>query len=133
MPVLTTEASDAAEAAQALRMRDARLVVCFCAAWCDTCGEFRQTFERLAKADPDARYLWVDIEDDAAMIGDIDVENFPTLAVYRGGAPLFYGVTLPQEGVVARTLASVSSAARASSEIPPAVERFSQALLARAS
>jgi thioredoxin reductase (NADPH) len=131
MPVLTTDASDAAEAAQALRTRDARLVVCFCAAWCDTCGEFRQTFDRLADADPDARYLWVDIEDDAALIGDLDVENFPTLAVYRGGTPLFHGVSLPQEGVVARTLSSVSSATRASSDIPPAIDRFAQALLAR--
>jgi thioredoxin reductase (NADPH) len=129
MPVLTTE--NTAEPAQALRTHDARLVVCFCAAWCDTCGEFRQTFERLAQADAHAHYLWVDIEDDASLIGDLDVENFPTLAVYRGGTPLFYGVSLPQEGVVARTLASVASAPRASSDIPPAIDRFAQALLAR--
>src|SRR4051812_6804300 len=121
MPVLTTATSDAAEVARALGRDNSRLVVCLCAAWCDTCGDFRTTFERLADADSNARYLWVDIEDDAAVIGDIDVENFPTLAVYRDGAPVFYGVTLPQEGVVARTIASVSSAHSPASEIPDPV------------
>jgi len=83
------------------------LVVCLCAAWCDTCGEFRDTFERLHKHF-DGKFVWLDIEDDAALVGDVDVENFPTLAVFRSGTPVFFGVTLPQEGVVARTLSGIS-------------------------
>jgi len=84
------------------------LVVCLCAAWCKACSEFRDTFDRLAQADPGAHFVWLDVEDDSALIGDIEIENFPTLAVFRGETPLFYGVTMPQEGVVARTLAHLS-------------------------
>ena len=87
---------------------EALLVVCLCAAWCDTCTEFRVTFDKLAQSQPGARFAWLDVEDDSKLVGDIDIENFPTLAVFRGGTPLFYGVTLPQEGVVARTLASLA-------------------------
>jgi thioredoxin reductase (NADPH) len=77
-------------------------VVVLCAAWCDTCTEFRGTLERIASARPETLFIWLDIEDDAEICGDIDVENFPTLAIYRGGALLHYGVSLPQEGTVAR-------------------------------
>jgi thioredoxin 1 len=82
------------------------LVVCLCAAWCDTCSEFRDTFARLERAHPGATFVWLDVEDDAAMVGDLDIENFPTLAVFRDDEPRFYGVTLPQEGVVSRSLQS---------------------------
>jgi len=47
-------------------------------------------------------FVWLDIEDDADVCGDIDVENFPTLAIYRGGRVLHFGVSLPHEGTVAR-------------------------------
>jgi thioredoxin reductase (NADPH) len=87
-------------------MRDT-LVVCLCAAWCDTCTEFRGTFARLKHAHPQAEFVWLDVEDDAALVGDLDIENFPTLAVFKQDRPLFYGVTMPQEPVVARTLRSV--------------------------
>jgi len=87
--------------------RDGTLVVCLCAAWCDTCAEFRATFARLERLHPQADFVWLDVEDDAALVGELDIENFPTLAVFRGSAPLFYGVTTPQEPVVARTLKSV--------------------------
>jgi thioredoxin reductase (NADPH) len=84
------------------------LVVCLCAAWCKACSEFRDTFDRLAQAQPGAHFVWLDVEDDSALIGDIEIENFPTLAVFRGETPLFYGVIMPQEGVVERALAQLS-------------------------
>ena len=49
------------------------------------------------------------------------IENFPTLAVYRDGSPLFFGVSPPQEGVIARTLAAFASADTKSVEVPAAV------------
>ena len=94
----------------AARWSDGRTaVVILCAAWCDTCTEFRATFERIAAARPDALFIWLDIEDDAEICGDIDVENFPTLAIYRGGTLLHYGVSLPQEGAVARLIDEVGA------------------------
>jgi thioredoxin reductase (NADPH) len=109
----------------------ALLVVCLCAAWCKTCSEFRDTFDRLAKAHPDAKYVWLDVEDDSALVGDIEIENFPTLAVFRGDMPLFYGVTMPQEGVVARTLSSLSQPDRDSIPVPAEIAGLPDALGAR--
>ena len=83
---------------------DRVVVVVLCAAWCDTCTEFRIAFERIAAAHPEALSVWLDIEDDAPICGDIDVENFPTLAIYRGASLLHYGVSLPQEATVARLI-----------------------------
>ena len=94
------------------------LVVSLCAAWCDTCGLFREAFERIAAADARGTYVWLDIEDDSALAGDIDVENFPTLAVFREGEPLFYGVTLPQEGLVQRTLEALGAPDARTVEVP---------------
>jgi thioredoxin reductase (NADPH) len=107
------------------------LVVCLCAAWCETCSEFRDTFDRLAKAHPGAGFVWLDVEDDSALVGDIEIENFPTLAVFRGEKPLFYGVTMPQEGVVARTLASLTRDDRDAVAIPQEIAGLPQALGSR--
>ena len=107
------------------------LVVCLCAAWCDTCGEFRDTFTRLSRAHPEAEFVWLDVEDDAALVGELDIENFPTLAVFRGDTPLFYGVSLPQEGVVARTLDSLLEKRVAVTAIPQEIASLPAALRPR--
>ena len=111
-------------------MRDT-LVVCLCAAWCDTCAEFRDTFARLEQAHPQAKFVWLDVEDDAALVGDLDIENFPTLAVFRDRAPIFYGVTLPQEGVVSRTLTSVLDETKPVTAVPKEVAGLPEALRPR--
>ena len=129
MPVLSTDPRDRAVLDAALESR--RVVVCLCAAWCDTCEEFKGTFARLADADPQSAYVWIDIEDDSELVGDLDIENFPTLAVFRGGTPLFYGVTLPQEAVVARTLAAVRADAPVQKNIPEAIAVLPRALKSR--
>ena len=100
------------------------LVVCFCAAWCDTCDGVRTALERIAARDENGTYIWLDIEDDAVLMGDIEIENFPTLAVYRDSKPLFFGVSPPQEGVIARTLGALSSSDASTVEVPDAVARL---------
>ena len=107
------------------------LVVCLCAAWCDTCAEFRDTFTRLGRAHPGASFVWLDVEDDASLVGDVDIENFPTLAVFRAGSPRFYGVTLPQEGVVARTLNSVLQEKHPVTSVPEEIAALPSALRSR--
>lgn len=79
-------------------------VACLCAAWCDTCREYRAGFEALAAHFPEAEFRWVDIEDEADRLGDIDVENFPTLLIQRDERVLFLGVMLPQHGLLKRLL-----------------------------
>jgi len=73
-------------------------VVCLCAAWCGTCGSYADTFKALSEALPGHRYRWIDIEDEADLVGDIDVETFPTLMVAHQGRVLFAGPVLPRLG-----------------------------------
>jgi thioredoxin 1 len=70
-------------------------VTCFCAAWCDTCGAYRPGFLEMAKRFPQARFHWLDIEDQADEVGDLEVDDFPTIRVTRGDAVLFHGTLLP--------------------------------------
>ncbi len=79
-------------------------VVCLCAAWCGTCREYEPTFEALRQANPGHRYRWIDIEDEADAIGDIDVETFPTLMLAHAGRLLFAGPVLPRLGDAQRLL-----------------------------
>jgi thioredoxin 1 len=122
--VLTT--ADSARAAVAAAFADpARLVVVsLCADWCDTCKEFHEAFERIAAARPQVSFLWLDIEDDSAIVGDIDVENFPTLAVYRGESVLHFGVSLPQEGTVARLVDAMAVRTTTLEDSPDAVREL---------
>lgn len=85
--------------------------VCLCAAWCGTCGIYRPLFDELARAHPDVRFEWVDIEDESDLVGDLDVETFPTLLIADGERALFLGPLLPQAPVLARLLASLQAAA----------------------
>jgi hypothetical protein len=72
------------------------LVACLCAAWCRTCGDYRATFDALdAEFGAQARFVWVDIEDDEDALGDVDVVDFPTLLLARGTEIAFYGPVLP--------------------------------------
>ncbi len=80
------------------------LVACLCAAWCDTCVAYRPGFVALAERFPRAEFRWVDIEDDAEAMEDIDVDNFPTILVRRGEETLFHGVMLPHHEHLQRLL-----------------------------
>jgi thioredoxin 1 len=82
-------------------------VVCLCADWCGTCREYRALFDALAAAHPEARFEWVDVEDDEAIAGDLDVETFPTLLIADGRQARFLGPLLPQAAVLERLLASL--------------------------
>jgi thiol-disulfide isomerase/thioredoxin len=71
-------------------------IVCLCAAWCGTCREYEPTFAQLQQALPGHRYRWIDIEDEADLVGEVDVETFPTLLVAHEGRVMFAGPVLPR-------------------------------------
>jgi thiol-disulfide isomerase/thioredoxin len=87
----------------------AMTVTCLCAEWCGTCREYRTPFFSLAERYPDADFVWLDVEYDAEKVGDLEVENFPTLRIARGDEVLFYGVMLPHAEHLARLLKEFSS------------------------
>jgi thioredoxin 1 len=84
-------------------------VVCLCAQWCGTCRDYRAVFDQLARAHPAVRFVWIDIEDDAEVAGDLDVETFPTLLLAEGQVARFLGPLLPQAAVLSRLLESLQS------------------------
>jgi thioredoxin-like negative regulator of GroEL len=83
--------------------------VCLCADWCGTCRDYRALFEALAPSHPGVRFVWVDIEDEADVAGDLDVETFPTLLIADGQTARFLGPLLPQAGVLSRLIDSLQA------------------------
>ncbi len=118
MGVLTPTSPNASTLVRCWTEGASPAVVALCAAWCDTCSEFRTTLERIAELRPDTLFLWLDIEDDSDICGDIDIENFPTLAIYRGERLLHYGVTLPLEGPVSRLVDEILARTDAAGSAP---------------
>ncbi len=103
------------------------LVVCLCAQWCGTCKEYREGFEKLAQSHPEARFVWLDIEDREDVAGDLDIETFPSLLISDAQHARFLGPLLPQLPVLARLLQSLQDAGAA----PQAVSATAQALRER--
>ncbi|MGL4407614.1 thioredoxin family protein [Zoogloea sp.] len=95
---------------------DTFLVACLCAAWCGTCREYRPGFEALAQRFPQARFVWLDVEDDAELVDDYDVENFPTLLIQRGDMVLFFGTVLPHLDILGRMLETFGAQSLAESQ-----------------
>ena len=71
------------------------VIACLCAAWCDTCTAYQSKFDELAAMHPDQRFVWIDIEDQAAVTGDLDISNFPTLLMQRKDIVCFFGTVQP--------------------------------------
>ena len=78
------------------------IVACLCAEWCSSCREYRDTFDRVAREFADVRFVWVDVEDQAALVDGIDVENFPTVLVASDQGLRFFGPLTPQPDVLSR-------------------------------
>lgn len=88
-----------------------RVAVVLCAGWCRTCDAYRPVFDTLRVAHPGVRWHWVDIEDEAELVDDIDIQTFPTLVLADGGRPWFAGPVLPKADVALRLLAQPMGAA----------------------
>jgi len=58
-------------------------VACLCAAWCHLCDDYRDVLRTVATEMNSCavaiQWHWIDIEDEADLIGDVDIETFPTL------------------------------------------------------
>ncbi len=82
------------------------LVVCLCAEWCGVCREYRSRFSQLQSSFPQARFLWIDVEDEADLLHPLDVEDFPTLLLAVGQEPRFFGPVTPQAEMLERLIHS---------------------------
>lgn len=82
------------------------LVVCLCAEWCGVCKDYRSRFSQVQSSFPQARFLWIDVEDEADLLHPLDVENFPTLLIAVGDVPRFFGPLTPQVEMLERLIRS---------------------------
>lgn len=109
-------------------------VVCLCAQWCSTCRAYAPDFlaqSGLEQADPVERYLWVDVEAHDDLLGDWDIETFPTLLIAQGDQPVFMGVLPPQIAVLARLVQSYKNEGAAPVGVNAAVAALWQQLRPR--
>ena len=78
-------------------------VFCLCAQWCGACREYQPLFDLVAAQIPQARFVWVDVEEHDALLGELDIENFPTLLFTDASqGPRFAGVVLPHAETLKR-------------------------------
>jgi hypothetical protein len=109
-------------------------VACLCAAWCRTCDAYREVFvaavDELRAAGQAVSSHWVDIEDQAELVGDLDVETFPALLVAVGEEVRFYGPLEPQPETLRRVLRGTLDvpAGRGSEAVLPGVAQVLRVL-----
>jgi thioredoxin 1 len=86
-------------------------VVCLCADWCRACNDYQRVFSQIADemADkyPHSRFVWIDVEDQDDLVGDLDIETFPTILVGNDKGVNFLGAVTPQPEVLSRLLQSI--------------------------
>lgn len=85
-------------------------VVCLCAAWCRACDAYYPVFKQVSGSFPHMRFYWLDVEDRHDLVGDLDVETFPTVAVFREAQLLHLSAILPRAGVLRRLVEHAAAA-----------------------
>ena len=94
-------------------------VACLCAAWCGVCREWLPQFTAQARAHPQLRFAWVDVEDEDEAMGDVDIETFPTLMVARGDQVLYLAPIPPLGTQFTRLLARLQARQAPDPGLPP--------------
>lgn len=114
-------------------------LACLCAAWCRTCDAYADTLravvDELAAEGIALAVSWIDIEDEADLVGDLDVETFPTLVVADARAVRFAGPVTPERATLQRLLRSLVADSLAGGPARPVaaeVAAFAQRLQQRA-
>jgi thiol-disulfide isomerase/thioredoxin len=101
-----------------------------CAAWCGVCREWLPLFTAQARANPQMRFAWVDVEDEDETMGDVDIETFPTLLVARGDQVLYLAPIPPLASHFTRLLARLQAQPAADPGVPAEANALLQRLQA---
>jgi hypothetical protein len=83
-------------------------VACLCAGWCHLCDDYRAVLRAVAAemsaCAANLQWHWIDIEDEVDLIGEIDVETFPTLVIADADTVRFAGPLMPHPDTLRRLL-----------------------------
>jgi thioredoxin 1 len=115
-------------AAHSLPDTDVTWIVCLCADWCGLCRDYEAVFAGMAARYPAYRFAWLDIEDQSDLVGDIDVETFPTVLMADAQGMRFFGPLTPQANTLARLLDSLQGASLQVVPLAPATRQLLGAL-----
>ncbi|MEO9101493.1 MAG: thioredoxin family protein, partial [Burkholderiaceae bacterium] len=78
-----------------------RLVACLCAGWCSSCAAWHGAFAALAQEFAGDCFVWIDIEDHAELVADVEVETLPVMLVQTAQAgPGFVGPIEPRTAIL---------------------------------
>jgi len=105
-------------------------VVCLCAQWCGLCRDYATLFAQMAPRYPSFRFVWLDVEEQADLLGDLDVETFPTLLLADAGGTRFFGPLTPQASTLSRLLESLHSGGLQTAPHTPVVRQLLEAVQA---
>jgi hypothetical protein len=78
------------------------------------------------------RFDQIDIEDEAELLDDVEIENFPTLLIARGERVLFFGTITPDAQTLARLIAGAHAGALDPPASPPPILALARRVTARA-
>lgn len=109
------------------------LVACLCAQWCGTCRDYEGLFDQLQSEFPNARFVWIDIEDEADLVDPVEVDNFPTLLIASPDAVRFFGTLTPHIETLRRLIQTHRSQDAAPAPQDAAVSGLAKRLRQRAS
>jgi len=107
-----------------------RWVICLCADWCGLCRDYQKVFAHMAARYPSSRFVWLDIEDQADLVGDIEVETFPTLLIADTRGTQFMGPLMPHAETLSGLLDSLAHAGLQATPHLPATQLLLQAVQA---
>lgn len=105
-------------------------VVCLCADWCGLCRDYKTLFTQMVVRYPAFSFAWLDIEDQAELVGDIDVETFPTVLMADAHGLRFFGPLTPQANTLSLLLDSLQSGSLQEVPLAPAARQLLDALQA---
>lgn len=84
-----------------------------CALWCGVCRDYRPAFAEVETRFPGLRFASVDVEDDAAPVDPVQIDDFPTPLIAAGAEPRFFGALMPHAGTLERVVRERAPAADA--------------------
>ena len=74
-------------------------LVIFCAAWCGVCRDLNKTW-LTQPSNLNMQMHWVDIDDHADQLENLEFESFPYIATFKNKKLSFFGTVLPNITVI---------------------------------
>jgi thiol-disulfide isomerase/thioredoxin len=86
---------------------DEWVIACFCAGWCKSCRGYHADLARLARAYPKIAFFWIDIEEHADLMGDLDIDKFPSILIQYRNMVTFFSCITADIGQLERIMGSL--------------------------